>query len=364
MTGGKQIHNIVATTCTYLLIREEGASTSTHHIETTPCRRGRMINEPDMAGGAQLRRLGSNGDGGMNNNNVSASLLDEVGLASALNFAANMQRKSILSSPTKTELTTILEMGSKRKKSHQPVKRRVSFSAISVAVSDQANPQDQTTRIISLPWRVSDGTRDIDGRYTGDINLSFQPHGRGTLRFDDGKSNITGEWSNGVLFQHKHNSDGQRPAYRRSNTVPSVLRTQGRIDEHILPESPQRSETTTSSEPGAASPTPSFEAGATSSTSLAHFGYVLGDEVKGDHHMMIPKTVTEALQNASSLNALDFAFVLRSNDSWTYAIVAEKSFHKDLGLVIRFVLDKNGTTKTIRRKYWGKGVRPVNSSSG
>ena len=64
------------------------------------------------------------------------------------------------------------------------------------------------------------------------------------------------------------------------------------------------------------------------------------------------------------LNALDFAFVLRSNDSWTYAIVAEKSFHKDLGLVIRFVLDKNGTTKTIRRKYWGKGVRPVNSSSG
>ncbi|KAK1734094.1 hypothetical protein QTG54_015352 [Skeletonema marinoi] len=313
----------------YLLIREEGASTSTHHSETTPCRRGRMINEPDMAGGAQLRRLGSNGDGGMNNNNVSASLLDEVGLASALNFAANLQRKSILSSPTKTELTTILEMGSKRKKSHQPVKRRVSFSAISVAVSDQANPQDQTTRIISLPWRVSDGTRDIDGRYTGDINLSFQPHGRGTLRFDDGKSNITGEWSNGVLFQHKHNSDGQRPAYRRR----------------------------------AASPTPSFEAGATSSTSLAHFGYVLGDEVKGDHHMMIPKTVTEALQNASSLNALDFAFVLRSNDSWTYAIVAEKSFHKDLGLVIRFVLDKNGTTKTIRRKYWGKGVRPVNSSS-
>jgi len=323
-----------------------------------------MINEPDMAGGAQLRRLGSSGDGGMkNNNNVSTSLLGEFGLASALDFA-NMQRKSILSSPTKTELTTILEVGSKRKKSHQPVKRRVSFSAISVAVSDQANPQDQTTRIISLPWRVSDGTRDIDGRYTGDINLSFQPHGRGTLRFDDGKSNITGEWSNGVLVQHKHNSDGQRHAYRRSSSVPSVLRTQGRIDGHVLPESPQRSETTnTSSEPGAASPTPSFEAGATSSTSLAHFGYVLGDEVKGDHHMMIPKTVTEALQNASSLNALDFAFVLRSNDSWTYAIVAEKSFHKDLGLVIRFVLDKNGTTKTIRRKYWGKGVRPVNSSS-
>ena len=46
--------------------------------------------------------------------------------------------------------------------------------------------------------------------------------------------------------------------------------------------------------------------------------------------MMIPKTVIEALQNASTLNALDFAFVLRSNGSWTYAIVAERSFHKGL----------------------------------
>jgi hypothetical protein len=79
--------------------------------------------------------------------------------------------------------------------------------------------------------------------------------------------------------------------------------------------------------------------------------------------MMIPKTVIEALQNASTLNALDFAFVLRSNGSWTYAIVAERSFHKGLGLVLRFVLDKKGTTKTLKRKYWEKGVRLVNSSS-
>ena len=79
--------------------------------------------------------------------------------------------------------------------------------------------------------------------------------------------------------------------------------------------------------------------------------------------MMIPKTVIEALQNASTLNALDFAFVLRSNGSWTYAIVAERSFHKGLGLVLRFVLDKKGTIKTLKRKYWEKGVRLVNSSS-
>lgn len=309
-----------------------------------------------MIGDTELRRVVSGEGEGKMNNCVGASLLDEVGLASALNSASNMQRRrrSLLLSPTKNELTTIMQTGSKKKTRHQP-KRRVSFNDISVKAPGQATPQDQTTRIISLPWRVSDGTRDIDGRYTGDINLSFQPHGRGTLRLEDGNSSITGEWRNGVLVQHQHSPDGQRPAYRRSSSVPQVF-------EHVLPNSPQRSEITTSPKPRT-SPTPSFDPEATSPTSLAHLGYELGDQVKGDHHMIIPKTATEALQNASTLNAFDFAFVLRSNDTWTYAIIAEKCFHKDLGLVLRFVLDKKGTTKTIRRKYWEKGVRPVTTSS-
>lgn len=293
----------------------------------------------------KLRRAGSE-EGKMTG-------LDEVGLASVLNSAANTQRRGILSSPTKNELTPI----KKKKKNRSQLKRHVSFSA----VTEPSIPQDQTTRIISLPWRVNDGTRDIDGRYTGDINLSFQPHGRGTLRFEDGKSNITGEWSNGVLLQHRHNPDGQRPAYKRSSSVPPTLLPQDKMDVDVLTKVPQKRKsetTTTSSEAGTTSP-PSSEAAATSPTSLAHLGYELGDHVKGDDHMVIPKTATEAIQNASTLNTFDFAFVLRSDDSWTYAIVAEKSFHKDLGLVLRFVLDKKGTTKTIRRKYWEKGVRLV-----
>ncbi len=326
-----------------------------------------MTAEPDLAGGMQLllRRLGS-GDGRIMNNvgGDTSKCLDEVGLASSPNSAAHMctldqhivssavtimqseQRREgiLISSPPNNELAAILDRSSKKKNFLQ--QRRVTFSG-AVAVFEQANPQHQTTRIISLPWRVSDGSRDIDGRYTGDINLSFQPHGRGTLRFDEGKSNITGQWKNGVLVQ-QNNTD--KAVYRRSSSVPDLL-TQNRRHEHDLSYSPQNSDTTLSSEP------------AVSATSLANFGYELGDKVRGDHHMMIPKTVTEALQNASSLNALDFAFVRRSDGSWTYAIVAERVFHKDLGLVLRFVLDKKGTTKTIRRKYWEKGVRPVNSFS-
>ena len=159
-----------------------------------------MTIEPDTS----LRRLGS-GDDRLN------------GLASALNSAAHMQRRrrSLISSPSNNELTSILDRSKKNKHHHQ----RVSFSAdVSVAVSEHEEvrvptPQDETTRIISLPWRVSDGSRDIDGRYTGDINLSFQPHGRGTLRFDEGKSNITGQWRNGefqLVQQKQHNSVGKR----------------------------------------------------------------------------------------------------------------------------------------------------------
>jgi len=322
-----------------------------------------MVAEPDIAGGTHLlqrRRLGS-GDGRRSRRrmNTSSKCSDEVGLASALNSAAmdhtasistdhSMQieqcnhRTRLISSPPNNKFATI-QHGSSKKNSHE--RRRVSFSG-SVSVLEQANPQDQTTRIISLPWRVNDGSRDIEGRYTGDINLSFQPHGRGVLRFVEG--NITGQWRNGELVQQKHTT---KPSYRRSNSVPELL-TQDRRDEHDRSYSSQNSDTTTlSTEP------------AVRTTSLANIGYVLGDAVAGDHHMVIPKTVAEALQNASTLNALDFAFVLRSNGSWTYAIVAERTFHKDLGLVLRFVLDKKGTTKTIRRKYWEKGVRLVNSAS-
>ena len=295
-------------------------------------------NEPDTAGGTELRWSNSVPF------SAGASLLDEFGLASALNSAANMRHKKSLRFSPNNELRPILETGKSPKKHRQP-KRRVTISG---DPSTTLQAQDQTTRIISLPWRVSDGSRDIDGRYTGEINLSFQPHGRGILRSDDGKSNISGEWINGEIAKPKYNSDEQR-TYRRSKTVPESLDQCTRCEHGIL--SPGQEFDTAQSSSSAAP----------STTSLAHLNYVLGDVVKSDHHMIMPASETEALQHGSRLNALDFAFVLRSNGSWTYAIVAERLFHKDLGLVLRFVLDKKGTTKTIRRKYWQKGVRPVNS---
>lgn len=321
-----------------------------YSIFQTTTRMTAAHNEPDTAGGTELHWPDS--EAYEMPLSAGASLLDEFGLASALNSAANMRhKKSLPPSPNKSlrfspnnELRPILETGKSPKK-HRQLKRRVTISG---DPSTTLQAQDQTTRIISLPWRVNDGSRDIDGRYTGDINLSFQPHGRGILRFDDGMSNITGQWINGEIAKPTHNSDEQRMTYRRSKTVPESLDQDTRC-EHVKISPGQEIDTAQCA-----------SSAAPSTTSLAHLNYVLGDVVKSDHHMIVPASETEALSHGSSLNALDFAFVLRSNGSWTYAIVAERLFHEDLGLVLRFVLEKKGTTKTIRRKYWQKGVRPVN----
>jgi len=52
--------------------------------------------------------------------------------------------------------------------------------------------------------------------------------------------------------------------------------------------------------------------------------------------------------------------------SQTYSIVADKPSNDDKAeeeREIRFVLDVKGSTKTIRRKYWGRGIRLVNTDA-
>jgi len=101
----------------------------------------------------------------------------------------------------------------------------------------------------------------------------------------------------------------------------------------------------------------------TSTTSLP--GYQLGHRAQKRSHMIILSKKADpkiAIANALSLQSLDFAFVLRSNGDWTYSIVADKPITEDDGMAIRFVLDEKGSTKTIRKKYWGRGIRLINNA--
>ena len=63
-----------------------------------------------------------------------------------------------------------------------------------------------------------------------------------------------------------------------------------------------------------------------------------------------------ALEEMNSLRIHDFAFILRSDGRWTYAIIAERQEN-----TIRFVVDNHGDTKTLSRKYWLTSIRLVNS---
>jgi hypothetical protein len=100
--------------------------------------------------------------------------------------------------------------------------------------------------------------------------------------------------------------------------------------------------------------------------------YSLGDVPKCSQHMIIPTTSEEGIKYASMLQPLDFAFILCNDGKWTFSIVCEILF-KDERKVdhppkgkrhhqprLRFVLDREGSTKMISKKNWGHKIRLIN----
>mmetsp|Transcript_29142 Transcript_29142/g.60743 ORF Transcript_29142/g.60743 Transcript_29142/m.60743 type:complete len:223 (-) Transcript_29142:123-791(-) len=99
-----------------------------------------------------------------------------------------------------------------------------------------------------------------------------------------------------------------------------------------------------------------------SSTCLHHLD--LGD-VGTSRDMLIVNTTNDDNTNAANANANrlvsslqkhDFAFVLRTDGSWTYAILAERREES-----MRFVVSLKGATKTMTRSRWLDSVRLVNN---
>ena len=76
-----------------------------------------------------------------------------------------------------------------------------------------------------------------------------------------------------------------------------------------------------------------------------------------------PPATLETLRDGNATSEVvsmhDFAFIRRSNGSWTYAIVADFPTPSS----IRFVTDTKGSTKTLKKEHWVKSVRLVNMKS-
>lgn len=51
----------------------------------------------------------------------------------------------------------------------------------------------------------------------------------------------------------------------------------------------------------------------------------LGDIPSHTRHMIVPSSLKDGIEYASTLQPLDYAFILRSNGTWTYAVVCDIS---------------------------------------
>lgn len=68
-----------------------------------------------------------------------------------------------------------------------------------------------------------------------------------------------------------------------------------------------------------------------------------------------------SLAFASLLKVGDEAFILRSDKSWTYSVVAKKEWGDDP--FIEFVVDDSGSMKKLTLKRWADSIRPVKAQS-
>ena len=163
-----------------------------------------------------------------------------------------------------------------------------------------ASRESEHVSLIS-PWTDAHGCAVT---YTGEVNALIQPHGLGHVQYQNGTVHIS-VWCNGMT---------DRPP-------PEVVSPR---KEAVVVKLPPKRE------------------------------LELGDiALPAEMQDMSPRAASDA---AASLPVHSFAFVLRSNGVWPYAIVADRPA---LEGPERFVLNKGGSTKIVKRKYWGRYIRLV-----
>ncbi|KAL7517371.1 hypothetical protein ACHAWX_002300, partial [Stephanocyclus meneghinianus] len=168
--------------------------------------------------------------------------------------------------------------------------------------------QGERTLVINLPWTDA---HSCAVTYTGEVNALIQPHGLGLVQYQNGTVHIT-VWCNGMP---------DRPP-------PEVVSPR---KEAIVEKLPPKRE------------------------------LELGDiALPAEIQDMSPRAASNA---AASLPVHSFAFVLHSKGVWTYAIVADRPALEGPEASIRFVLNKGGSTKIVKRKYWGRYIRLVRNGN-
>ena len=89
--------------------------------------------------------------------------------------------------------------------------------------------------------------------------------------------------------------------------------------------------------------------------------YVLGDSLRCSSHIINDACPQAALERVSRLNHRDFAFVKRSNGSWSYAMLASHFVGMYNEEHMMFVLNELGSTKILKMSQWASCVLCVNN---
>ena len=93
--------------------------------------------------------------------------------------------------------------------------------------------------------------------------------------------------------------------------------------------------------------------------------YSVGEKIRSPSHMITTPTSKQAFQLVSTMQKHDFAFVKRSDGSFSYAILAFRSLEpstdgrKTLEEFMTFVVDFDRTIKIFKKKEWVEYIRPV-----
>jgi hypothetical protein len=168
--------------------------------------------------------------------------------------------------------------------------------AESLAIVEHRPPRNK--KVNGLPWSDYNGQ---SGRYTGEVNEQYLPHGKGEMVYDKGFVSA-GIWYNGVL-------DTEEPV-SMDGYVPDRL--------------------------------PNYE---------------IGD--KGSDDDMIITSKRETAAAVAQIRVNDAAFVRRTDGSWTYAIVKDR-VDDGRNQSIRFKVNTRGSTKAFPPSQWGTYIRCIN----
>jgi hypothetical protein len=176
------------------------------------------------------------------------------------------------------------------------------FTTNSTAAKNYAR---NTTKVICLKWV---DRRGMVGHFTGEVNELIQPHGKGILVYQNGLV-LDCHWCNGT------------PTVGMTDDIEVAANTHSVTSRNR--------------------------------SSQIHPDYDLGMTVRSPRDMK-DEEQEKAMEGISRLKKLDFAFVRRSNEQWTYSIISDRTDDS-----IRFVVDELGRTKKINRDGWLKNIRRI-----